>query len=214
MIPAKLSIDHVHKTFLVDDRTVTPLRNCTATFLQSATYALTGPSGSGKSTLLYILAGLAEPTSGSVSFSTHGAHHSAIGIVFQKNHAIDELSVIENVMLPALIAGTSYDESYAHARELLRYVDLGDQIDDPVGALSGGQQQRVQIARALCNKPAFLLSDEPTSNLDAANSKIVMDLLLDCHRAWKMGLIISTHSPAVAQQMDHHYRLEDGILLT
>lgn len=220
---AIIAIDQISKTFLINNQPTEVLHKQTATFMQSATYGLTGPSGAGKSTLLYILAGLAEPSSGTATITydtmspphiiSEGARHN-IGLVFQKTYVITELSVIENVMLPGLIAKKLYTECYDHAIKLLQYVGLERHKDAPIGALSGGEQQRVQIARALFNRPLFLIADEPTSNLDDAHSAQIIQLLLDCHRDWNMGLIISTHNTALAQQMNYHYHLKNGVLFT
>lgn len=200
------------------------LKGISATFEQGKSYGLTGVSGSGKSTLLHLLAGLDEPTSGSIYYDTRelNAFHSRqksiflnqeVGLVFQVPYLIKELSVLENVMIKGLIAGQAESASRVQALEMLHAVGLNDKIHSQPGQLSGGQQQRVAVARALMNHPTFLLADEPTGSLDMQTGAGVIDLIVGLQREWGMGLIISSHDRYVTERMQHVYELKDGGLL-
>jgi putative ABC transport system ATP-binding protein/lipoprotein-releasing system ATP-binding protein len=136
----------------------------------------------------------------------------SVGLLFQNPYLIRELSVIENCMLPALIAHVPFDQAYTQALNLLDQVGLVNQKDMMPRTLSGGQQQRVALARALCNRPTFLLADEPTGSLDEQTAGIITALLLECQRIWHMGLIVSTHDARIANAMNHQYVLHDGTL--
>ncbi len=199
------------------------LNNIDSIFMQEKNYAITGISGSGKSTFIHILAGLDKPCAGNVFFNNIAINelpanklslflNKSIGLVFQSPHLIRELSVIENIILPGMIAGKDKNDCEKRAHELLQKVGLFDKKDQKPGELSGGQQQRVAIARALFNEPAFLIADEPTGNLDLATGTTIIDLLLSCHQEWGMGLIISSHDAYVAERMDEIYVLSEGKL--
>lgn len=213
----------VSKWFKQGPNHLTVLREVSAHFFQGSTYAIKGASGSGKSTLLHILAGLDTPSQGTVLLDgvaysdmsdaqvirTRNEH---IGLVFQLPYLIKELSVIENIMMPQLVGGKSYQEAHAHAASLLQRVGLQEKSDALPSSLSGGQQQRVAILRALINKPLFLLADEPTGNLDEKTAAGIVDFLLECHAQWGMGMIISSHDPYLAERMETVYTLHEGRL--
>ncbi len=202
---------------------VAVLQDITATFAQGKSYAIMGVSGTGKSTLMHLLAGLDTPTAGAVFFNEQNVHkmsvqehssflRSSVGLLFQLPYLIKELSVCENVMLPALIVGQSEAFSLQKAQQLLEAVGLLQKADARPGSLSGGQQQRIALARAVINEPDFLLADEPTGNLDERTGAEIVDLLLRLQSEWQMGLIVSTHDKEVADRMEHLYRLHDGRL--
>jgi lipoprotein-releasing system ATP-binding protein len=183
--------------------------------------AIVGESGSGKSTLLNLIGGLDYPSSGSVQvFSKQietmnetelaAFRNTHIGFVFQYHHLLPDFSALENVALPALIAGRREEEAFADARGLLQDIELGDRADHRPGALSGGEQQRVAIARALVNKPGLVLMDEPTGNLDERTGRIVLSLARNLQRRHALTLIIVTHSPAVSAACNHCLRLAHG----
>jgi ABC-type lipoprotein export system ATPase subunit len=137
---------------------------------------------------------------------------NSVGLVFQLPYLIREFSVLENVMMKGLIDGGNYDEKKDEAYQLLKKVGLEDKADCKSSTLSGGQQQRIAILRAIFNKPAFLLADEPTGNLDEKTGKELIDFIMECHAQWKMGVIISTHDTYVAARMHKKFQLHNGQL--
>ena len=188
--------------------------------------AIIGRSGSGKSTFLHLSAGIDQPTSGSVELLGNDLsrlpdrertrlRRDEVGLVFQFFHLLPHLSVRENVLLPELIAGTrkrAFERTAARALDLLARVGLGDRASDEVQKLSGGEMQRVAICRALLRKPAVLLADEPTGNLDDDNGRGVMDLLLRLAREERSTLIYVTHSREAAAAADETWRIHSGLL--
>ena len=223
MKKAVLAVENLHKTFMNGTNKLAVLRGITASFDQGASYAITGFSGSGKSTFIHLLAGLDNPTTGTVSFNgqslakatmsekDHFLQHS-IGLVFQLPYLIAELSVLENVMIRGLVAGTSRAECKKRASELLEAMAMADKMLSRPLSLSGGQQQRVALARAIFSKPAFLLADEPTGSLDEHTGLNIVELLLSCQREWGMGIIVSSHDAYVARRMGTVYQLKEGIM--
>jgi lipoprotein-releasing system ATP-binding protein len=178
--------------------------------------AIMGPSGSGKSSLLYILGGLEPPSAGTITldgvnpFTLPAAElaafrNSRVGFVFQDHCLLPQCTVLENVLIPTLIAPKADD--LARARQLVEQVGLGDRIDHRPAQLSGGERQRVAIARALVRQPRLLLCDEPTGNLDASIADSVADLLLDLHRTHNTILVVVTHSVSLADRFPARYRM-------
>jgi putative ABC transport system ATP-binding protein len=170
--------------------------------------AVMGPSGSGKSTLLNMIAGLDRPTSGTVTvagervdgLSETGVarfRRQHIGMIFQFFNLLDDLTVLDNVLLPAQLAGVSRGRARARVDELLRALRIGQYRQAYPARLSGGERQRVAIARALVNRPAILLADEPTGALDSANGEQIGELLLDLNRSGQT-LVLVTHNPELA----------------
>ena len=183
---------------------------------QGAQWLMLGPSGSGKSTLLHVLAGILRPASGQavVAEQDLGALSEAaldrfrgkhIGIVLQRLHLIDSLSVLNNLLLAQYMAGAKQDA--ARVREVLASLDLADKASAMPHELSHGQAQRVAVARAVVNKPKLLLADEPTSNLDDVRCVQVLDLLLDQAKACGATLVIATHDQRIKSQVANHYAL-------
>ena len=178
--------------------------------------AFTGPSGTGKSTLLYILGALETPTRGTVLLGGQNVfelkpkqlaafRNAEIGFVFQDHCLLPQCSVIENVLLPTLIAPPGDYE--VRASQLIEQVGLHDRMDHRPAQLSGGEKQRVAIARALIRKPRLVVCDEPTGNLDEATADTVASLLLDLHAAQNNTLIVVTHSPRLAARFPIRYEL-------
>lgn len=216
-----LVMKNVYKTFFKKTEANPIIKGINATFKGGHSYAITGVSGCGKSTLLNVLAGFERPTAGQVVmvheiFSSPSCHHFVlqefVGVVLQSPYLIQELTIIENVMLKGLIAGKPTKESYKNAYELLEYVELAHYAHEAPSVLSGGQQQRVSLARALFNKPLFLLADEPTGNLDYKTGQHIINLLLKCKEEWGMGIIVSSHDNALANAMDIVMHIDQGIL--
>jgi lipoprotein-releasing system ATP-binding protein len=191
--------------------------------------AIMGPSGSGKSSLLYILGGLEAPTSGTIALDGINPYtlaaaelaafrNARIGFVFQDHCLLPQCTVLENVLIPTLVApaqggrtrgaGPTADDS-ARARELVQQVGLADRIDHRPAQLSGGERQRVAIARALVRQPRLLLCDEPTGNLDRASADNVAAALLDLHRLQNTILIVVTHSAQLAERLPVRFDLLD-----
>jgi lipoprotein-releasing system ATP-binding protein len=182
--------------------------------------AIMGPSGSGKSTLLYILGALDRPTSGAVKLNGTDAatlddraqsqfRNKHIGFVFQDHALLPQCTVLENVLVPALLDGKP---PVARAQELIDAVGLGPRSAHKPNALSGGERQRAAIARALIQNPELLLCDEPTGNLDRATASTVSDLLLKLHAERKGVLIVVTHSHELAARFPRRYELNNGKL--
>jgi len=184
--------------------------------------AVMGPSGSGKSSLLYILGGLEPPSAGSMTldgvnpFALAAAELAAfrntrIGFVFQDHCLLPQCTVLENVLIPTLVAPKPQDD-LARARQLVEQVGLADRIDHRPSELSGGERQRVAIARALVRQPRLLLCDEPTGNLDRAAADNVAAVLLDLHRLQNTILVVVTHSAPLAERLPVRFELLDAQL--
>lgn len=178
--------------------------------------ALTGPSGSGKSTLLHLLAGLDEPTAGTLSWPALGRRQDLrpgpVAVVFQGPSLLAPLDVLENVALPLLLAGFAPERATASAAAALDRLGLG-----PLGAklpeeLSGGQAQRVAVARVLAGRPRLVLADEPTGQLDRASAAAVIDALLEATAQLGAGLVLTTHDPLVARRLPQTWTMADGRL--
>jgi lipoprotein-releasing system ATP-binding protein len=181
--------------------------------------AVTGPSGSGKSTLLYVVGGLEPPTAGRVALDGRDPfamrerelaafRNREIGFIFQDHYLLPQLSVLENVLAPTLVAGTS-SEDVERARSLLGEVGLGERLEHRPAELSGGERQRAALARALIRRPTLLLADEPTGNLDRESAERVGSLLVELHRKQETVLIIVTHSHELAGRLPVRYELHE-----
>lgn len=221
---SKLSAKNLYKNFLQGDQVLEVLRDINIEFENGKTYAIVGVSGSGKSTLIHLLGGLDTPTEGSVYCDEYDLFrlraskkeyflNKELGFVFQFHHLIKELNVLENIILPGLVAGNSKKECEKRAGELLKKTGMDAKIDSYPTLLSGGEQQRVSILRAIFNKPSFLLADEPTGDLDADNAENVVELILQAQKEWKMGVVICSHDKAVYSKMEHVFRLHNGVLV-
>ena len=184
--------------------------------------AIMGPSGSGKSTLLYIAGALEPPTAGTVTLGGVNPYtisekelaafrNQSIGFVFQDHCLLPQCSVLENVLVPTLVANDRAGYP-ARARELLRQVGLEDRLDHRPAELSGGEKQRVALARALILRPALLLCDEPTGNLDESSAEMVAALLLELHARQQTILIVVTHNPTLAARFPKQYELRHATL--
>lgn len=186
--------------------------------------AIMGASGAGKSTLLQILGTLSTPDSGSLSIdgtdvlSLRGGELSAfrgrkIGFVFQFHHLLPEFTALENVMMPALIAGQAEKTARKRSGELLDELGLAERAEHKPSQLSGGEQQRVAIARALINDPAVIFADEPTGNLDSVTKKEIQQLFLDLRASHGQSIVIVTHDPELASACDRCLNMKDGLFV-
>jgi putative ABC transport system ATP-binding protein len=186
--------------------------------------ALVGPSGSGKTTLLQLVGCLDQPTSGQVFINGKDVtklnrnqradvRHNNIGFIFQFFALIPTLTAYENVEMPLLLGNMGNSERHARVTELLQAVDLADRAHHRPDQLSGGQQQRVAIARALATKPALILADEPTANLDTPNGKQVMDIMARLNREMGVTFVFATHDPRVISYAHRTVELRDGLIV-
>ena len=221
----ELIVDHVRKEFPTRGEPLVVLRDAALKLAVGENAAILGPSGSGKSTLLHIIGALDQPTSGSVTLAGQNPaqldetqlakyRNRHIGFVFQDHYLLPQLSVLENVLIPALAECTPSVDTVARARQLLDRVGLSQRLDHRPAELSGGERQRVGIARALLLKPVLLLADEPTGNLDRTNATGVGQLLLELQQHEKNMLLVVTHSLELASMMSRRYELDDGRLKT
>ena len=185
--------------------------------------SIMGASGAGKTTLLKILGTLETPDSGSVvidgvdvgSLRKNELSHfrnKKIGFVFQFHQLLPEFSALENVMIPALIGGASFSKAEKSARELLTYLDLTNRVEHKPSQLSGGEKQRVAVARALVNRPAVILADEPSGSLDSKNKEDLNRLFFDLRKNFNQTLLIVTHDKELASIADRMINIKDGVI--
>ncbi|MCU1497622.1 MAG: hypothetical protein JWM47_1575 [Acidimicrobiales bacterium] len=178
--------------------------------------ALVGPSGSGKTTLLHLLAGLDEPTTGTIEWPAIGTvdrlRPGPVAVVFQAPSLMPPLDVLENVALPLLLAGVDRGEATTRAGEALDRLNLADLASKLPEELSGGQAQRVAVARVLAGRPVLILADEPTGQLDHVSGAAVIDALVTAADHTDAALVVNTHDPAVAARLDLRWSMVDGAL--
>jgi lipoprotein-releasing system ATP-binding protein len=206
-----------------DGTPIDVLRDLSFTLEEGEAVAVTGASGAGKSTLLHLLGALDRPTSGEVLLGGRdvsrldedelaGVRNRHIGFVFQFHHLLREFTALENVMMPALLSGASFDAAKVRARALLGEVGLDHRESHKPRQLSGGEQQRVAVARALVNEPLVLLADEPSGNLDTHTSERLHDLLFGLRAKRRLSLVVVTHNVDLAHRADRILRMQDGRL--
>ena len=214
-----LTVAHLSKEYPTPRGPLAVLSDVSFSLAPGDAAAIMGPSGSGKSSLLYIVGALEPPSAGSVSLDGRDPfqlpadelaafRNQSIGFVFQDHCLLPQCTVLENVLIPTLVAANN-DGDGERARQLVDAVGLGARIDHRPGALSGGERQRVAIARALVRQPRLLLCDEPTGNLDRASAEQVASLLLDLHRQQQGILIVVTHSVQLAEKFPIRFELVD-----
>jgi putative ABC transport system ATP-binding protein len=221
---AALTVTSLRKTFEAENAPVRALRGVDLTVESGEFVAVMGPSGCGKSTLLNLVAGLDVPDEGTITVAGElvtgrtedelaRMRRKHMGIVFQFFNLLEGMTVLENVVLPSVIAGRRRKMAETRARDLLDLLGIGDKASSVPGVLSGGQRQRLAIARALANEPTLLLADEPTGALDSAGGAEIIELLRRLHNGGQT-IILVTHDPAVAQAAGRIVRMRDGRVVT
>ena len=222
-----LKAENIHKTYSMRHKTVTVLKGADLEIKSGESVAIIGLSGSGKTTLLHILGGLDKPDQGEIFIEEKSLYKlseakranvraNEIGFIFQSYHLLQEMTVLENVMLPAMVHGHLWrraSEINKHAMSLLTTVGLENRSTHMPLELSGGEQQRVAMARALMNKPRIILADEPTGNLDNETGAQVLNTLFDMTTRQNHSLVMVTHNSDIAAQCDRVLKIDDGLII-
>ena len=222
-VPDLITIRGLCKTFSNGGARIVVLKDLDFNLSAGESVAIVGASGIGKSTLLHIVGTLDRPDSGQLLYRGDDVlsyddmklarfRNRTVGFVFQFHHLLPEFSAVENAMMPALINGAGRQKANQAAEEILVRVGLKDRLHYRVGKLSGGEQQRVALARALVLKPAILLADEPTGNLDKKNSEQVHTLLMELNQEFSMTLVVVTHNSELASFMSRRVTIVNGSL--
>ncbi len=219
-----ISCNNLYKSYFQAKLEVPVLMGINLHIEAGETLAIVGISGSGKSTLLHLLGGLDAPTTGDIQIMGQSIaaineeercrlRNQSLGFIYQFHHLLPEFSALENVAMPLLIRKMNSKESYDRAAEMLNQVGLNHRMSHTPGELSGGERQRAAIARALVTKPACILADEPTGNLDRHTAGEVFKLMLDLNHDAGASLIIVTHDPFLSKQTGRTLKLVDGMLI-
>ncbi|MBI4925218.1 MAG: ABC transporter ATP-binding protein [Bdellovibrio sp.] len=222
-----LKAEGIRKSFFKGKTEIPVLRGIFMTIHQKEMVAVNGASGVGKSTLLHILGTLELPTAGRILFGPHLQdiakysdralalfRNRALGFIFQFHYLLPEFSALENVMLPALIAGYTKKAAQEQSQDLLKFVGLSHRLTHRPAELSGGEQQRVALARAVILRPKLLLADEPTGNLDSFNSQNVMDLLTKLNQTTGVSVLLITHDHELSSRMHRVLVMKDGLFVS
>lgn len=222
--PTILQCRQLTKRYTQGSLDVEVLKGVNLTITAGERVAIMGASGSGKSTLLHLLGGLDKPNGGEVvldgvNLNKVGANklaklrNKSLGFIYQSHHLLDEFTVLENVAMPLLIAGQMVNEAKRRASELLARVGLSHRIGHKPGELSGGERQRAAVARALINRPALVLADEPTGNLDSKTADQVYQLMLELNQELNVSFLVVTHDHELAIKMGKVLHMDDGVIL-
>ncbi len=220
-----LTVKQIKKSFFKGKTEIPVVRGVDMVINAGEMVAITGASGVGKSTLLHMLGTLETPTSGKVLFGPQqqdvfafseknlsSFRNRSLGFVFQFHYLLPEFDALENVMMPALIAGHARNTSEKQARDLLNFVGVGHRLNHRPSEMSGGEQQRVAIARSVILRPKLLLADEPTGNLDSVNRGNVMELLVRLNQTTGVSILMVTHDQELARKMHRVVVMKDGLI--
>jgi lipoprotein-releasing system ATP-binding protein len=214
-----IQVKNIHKSY----GSVEVLKGINLEISKAEIVAITGASGAGKTTLLQIMGGLEKPDNGEVCINgnnifkmsareTAKFRNNQMGFVFQFHYLLPEFSILENIMLPALIAGKSKKEAKENAREILSFLGLQERENNRPSEVSGGEGQRVAVARAIINNPPVVFADEPSGNLDTANALALHDLFFSLREKYKQTFVIVTHNEHLAAKSDRKIEMKDGRL--
>ena len=217
----KLNCKNLSKSFVINNETLDVLTDVNLEIKESEKIAISGKSGAGKSTLLHIMAGLDKPTNGSVLYNENDLSNISLnklskirllnfGFVYQFHYLLEDLTIEENISIPAMLNGTYNKDMKNQIHKILHNLNIIDRKDHLPWKLSGGEKQRAAIARALTNKPKFLFLDEPTGNLDKDNARIIQNLIIDISDNYGVALITATHDNDFIKAFNKVYVLSDA----
>lgn len=215
-----INVNNIHKSF----GNVEVLKGVDLHIKKGEIACIVGSSGAGKSTLLQIIGTLEKADKGLILINNQDVtqlnskqlasfRNAQIGFIFQFHHLLPEFTALENICIPAYIAGISQKEAQKRALELLEYMNLTDRKDHKPSMLSGGEQQRIAVARALINNPSIVLADEPSGNLDSQSAKELHELFFNLRDKTKQTFVIVTHNPQLAEMADTTYKMKDGLII-
>ena len=219
-----LQIDSIKKDFFTGQEKIEVLKDINLVVAEGTTVLITGESGSGKSTLLNLIAGMDSPSSGKIMVRNTEVtalteeeltqfRRKTIGFIFQFHFLLKGFNALENVMMPAFIAGVPQKKAKIRANQLLEDVNLWHRRNHYLVQLSGGERQRIAVARSLMNDPDIIIADEPTGNLDEKNSKNVEDILFDLVNRYRKTMLLVTHDRGLAARGNRHFTIEHGVLV-
>lgn len=225
MAEAVIKLENVWKKFKLGQIDLPILKGIDLEIMPGSFATIMGPSGSGKSTLMYLLGLLDMPTTGKIFLTGQDVSNFSedklaqvrgekIGFIFQQFNLLQNLTALENVMLPMIFQGVPESKRIERAKMLLDTVNLEHRINHKPKEMSGGEQQRIAIARSLVNDPEILIADEPTGNLDSTNGKIVMEILAKLHREQKKTIVVVTHDPTIAHYSQNIIHIQDGKIVS
>ena len=225
MVEMLIKLENVWKIYKLGLIDLSVLKNVNLEITTGSFVTIMGPSGSGKSTLMYLLGLLDSPSQGKVFLQGQDTSNFSedelaevrgkkIGFIFQQFNLLQNLTALENVMLPMVFQGISEEKRKEKAKQLLESVNLGKRINHKPSEMSGGEQQRIAMARSLVNDPQILIADEPTGNLDSSTGKMVMEILTKLHKEQKKTIIVVTHDPNIAHYSQNIIRIQDGQIVS
>ncbi len=216
-----LHTENLIKTYQTTKNKLEVLKSISMDITEKKISVIIGASGAGKSTLLHLLGGLDRPDSGKIFFNNENIfdhnddklanfRNKNVGFVFQFHHLLPEFTALENVAIPQMISGKSFSVAVKRSKELIESVGLSNRANHKPAELSGGEQQRVAVARALANDPAIIFADEPTGNLDSANSEIINQIIVSLRDKLNKTFIIVTHNSELVKLADEVFEMKDG----